>query len=993
MRAKLLFRRRFFRFSLDYFHANRHHNFIVSRNIPLTKLFCSVLLAMLALGILPNAAQGQQVVPVNSAAALQDAFNTAPDNSIIEIAGGTYSAPAGGWMIFPNSSGESRTFTVRPAGGAAVTLTGNGSTRILTFGAPKPVTFERIAFVNGLSTEDFRGGAISMGGVQANFIQCAFNNNVANPGTTGGGAVWIDSSTVSFQGCVWNNNISKNYAGAFSALNSRVYVRGNRFFGNRTNLPGHSAFNAGGAIHGNASTIHLANSRFESNQAGYVGGAIYTIGVYGTPQMNMIVSDCLFIGNVAVRDPGGSKTDPTTGGAIFMEDQTNARFYNCRFVNNSAQQGGALSSYRTVTEVKNSVFQNNTATGGPANGEGLGGAIIVLSDDNPDGPTAGGTINRPSAQLTVTDSLIRGPGPGAPVARQGGGIFVAGDLHAAYGITVQQNGSQESNHTLVTLKRVVFADLATADGAGNGTGGAMTADFVTLNADSCIIENCTTSEYGGGFQLIHGSKATIANTTFSRNIGGILGGAFVMFGGALNMTGCNLTDNQLTKPGGGSALMITADPGGGAIAANDITGAIENCVISNNSGGPATIYDGFRTAAPFNRLQYKGNRIFPSDSSALFIDTIGSRSVADLNGMTLGLADGSSVVKAPVANVALTSPASIGAILMVPQMTSSSGAPGETLPIPAYVAYASSAGTSTLDGVLMGKPSDVVQTSVNTAHTLVVNGQSFATTAPPGAALNISTRLEVGIGQQVLIGGFIILGPKPKTVLIRATGPSLPLAGVLQDPFLVLHDSTGTAIATNDNWRVTNIGGILTSSQMMDIVASTIPPTNDSESAILATLAPGAYTAVVRGVNDGTGIAIVEGYNLDPDRSSTLANISTRGFILENDKVMIGGFIYGGGPGATTVAIRGIGPSLRAAGVLNPLLDPVLELFDSNGRAINFNDDWKANQAAVQATGLQPSDDAESTILVSNLAPGGYTAILKGKNGGIGVGVLEVYVF
>ena len=826
-----------------------------------------------------------------------------------------------------------------------------------------------------------------------NFVQCAFNNNVANPGTTGGGAIWIDSSVVSFQGCVWNNNISKNYAGAFSAVNSRVYVRDSRFSGNRTNLAGHSAFNAGGAIHGNASFILLANSRFENNQAGYVGGAIYVIGPYGSPRMDMIVSDCLFIGNIAVRDPGGSKTDPTTGGAIFMEDDTNARFFNCRFINNSAQQGGAVSSYRTVTEIKNSLFQNNTATGGPQNGEGLGGAIIVLSDDNPDGPTNGGTINRPSARLTVTDSLIRGPGPGAPVARQGGGIFVAGDLHAAYGVTVRQSGTPESNHTLVNLNRVVFADLATADHTGNGTGGAMTADFITLNADSCIIENCSASEYGGGFQLIHASKATITNTTFSHNTGGILGGGFTMLGGVLNMSACNLTDNRLTKPGGGSALMLTADPGAGPIAPNDLTGAVENCVISNNSGGPATIYDAYRTAAPFNRLQYKGNQIFPSDSSAFFIDTIGSRDVADLNSLTLSQADGSSVKKAPVPNIALTTPASIGAILTVPQLTSSIGAPGETLPIPAYIAYASSGGAATLDGTVMRNPSDVVQTSVNGAHTLTVSGKSFVTTPPPGVALNISTRLPVGIGQQVLIGGFIIVGPNPKTILIRATGPSLPLGGTLQDPILTLHDGTGATLATNDNWRVTNLGGLLTSSQMMDIVASTIPPSNPLESALIATLNPGAYTAVVRGVNDGTGIAVVEGYDLDSDKSSRLANISTRGFVLENEKVMIGGFIYGGGPGATRVAIRGIGPSLRAAGVTNPLLDPILELFDGNGTAINFNDDWKANQAAIEATGLQPSDDAESTILVSNLAPGGYTAILKGKNGGIGVGVLEVYVF
>jgi predicted outer membrane repeat protein len=957
------------------------------------KLSKSFFWCLITFALLQLPARGQQVVQVSNASALQDALDTVLDGGIVELAAGTYAAPAGGWTIFPALSGATRGFTVRAAAGASVTLTGNNNSRILTFTTPKPVTFERLIFANGFSSEEFHGGAISVSGVQAYFLNCVFQNNVANPPTTGGGAVWIDSSTVSFQGCVWSGNTSKNYAGAFSAYVSRVYVRDNRFVGNRTNLPGQSGFNAGGCIHGNASTINIANTRFENNQAGYVGGAIYVIGPYGSPDMNMTVSNCLFTGNIAVRDPGGTKTDPTTGGAIFMEDNTNAHFYNCRFIGNSAQQGGALSSYRTTTEIKNCVFLNNTATGGPQNGESLGGHIIVLSDDNPDGPTNGGTINRPSAQLTITDTLIRGQGSTQVAARQGGGIFVAGDLHAAYGVTVQKNGTPESNHALVTLKRVVFADLATVDSAGNGTGGAMTGDFVTLNADSCIIENCSTSQYGGGFELIHASTATITNTTFSHNTGGILGGAFVMFGGALNMTGCNLTDNQLTAPGGGSAIMLNADPGTAQIAANDITGVVQNCVISNNFGGPATTYDAFRTFAPFNRVQYKNNKIFPSDNSAFFIDTIGSKSVADVNGLTLAMPDGSTVVKAPVPNIALTAAQSIGAILMVPQTTAAAGAPGETPPLPAYIGYASSAGTAVVDGTAMRNPSDVIQTSANTAHTLTVGSAAFTTTPVPGLALNISTRLPVGTGQQVLIGGFIIQGPKPKTLILRAIGPSLPLPGVLQDPYLELHDGTGAIIATNDNWRTTNVGGVIGSSQFIDIIASTIPPAQNMESAIIATLNPGSYTAVVRGASNDTGIAVVEAYDLDPDAVSTLANISTRGYILTGDNVMIAGFIFGGGPGATTVVVRGIGPSLGAFGVSNPLADPMLELHDGNGATVAANDDWKTNQAAITATGLQPSNDAESAILATNLAPGPYTAVLRGKANGIGIGVIDLYVF
>jgi len=286
-----------------------------------------------------------------------------------------------------------------------------------------------------------------------------------------------------------------------------------------------------------------------------------------------------------------------------------------------------------------------------------------------------------------------------------------------------------------------------------------------------------------------------------------------------------------------------------------------------------------------------------------------------------------------------------------------------------------------------------VQTFTNTAHTLTVGGNSFATTPVRGLALNIATRLPVGTGQQVLIGGFIIQGPNPKTLLLRAIGPSLPLAGVLPDPYLELHDATGATLATNDNWKTTNLGGVLTSSQVVDLIASTIPPAQNLESAIIATLNPGSYTAVVRGASNETGIAVVEGYDLDPDPVSNLANISTRGYILTGDNVMIGGFIFGGGPGATKVVVRGIGPSLAAFGIANPLMDPTLELHNGNGTTVDKNDDWTSSQQAIAATGLAPSNNVESAMLETNLAPGPYTAILRGKNDGIGVGVLEVYVF
>ncbi len=250
---------------------------------------------------------------------------------------------------------------------------------------------------------------------------------------------------------------------------------------------------------------------------------------------------------------------------------------------------------------------------------------------------------------------------------------------------------------------------------------------------------------------------------------------------------------------------------------------------------------------------------------------------------------------------------------------------------------------------------------------------------------NISTRLNVLTGENVLIGGFIITGDLPKQVIVRAIGPSLGaagLSGALEDTVLELHEADGTVV-TNDNWKDT---------QQAEIEATGLAPSDDLESAIVATLEPGAYTAIVSGKDNTTGIALVEAYDLDQTLGPILANISTRGFVDAGDNVMIGGFIVGPtDTGLADVLIRGIGPSLGAFDIANPLLDPLLELHDSNGATLTTNDNWKdTQQTEIEATGLPPTDDNESAIL-QTLAPGAYTAILRGVIDTTGVGLVEVY--
>jgi len=243
---------------------------------------------------------------------------------------------------------------------------------------------------------------------------------------------------------------------------------------------------------------------------------------------------------------------------------------------------------------------------------------------------------------------------------------------------------------------------------------------------------------------------------------------------------------------------------------------------------------------------------------------------------------------------------------------------------------------------------------------------------------NISTRLSVGTADNVLIGGFIVTGAEAKQVIIRAIGPSLPLGGTLADPILELHDDTGT-IASNDNWQdVPN---------KQAIIDSGFAPQNDNESAILMTLQPGAYTAIVSGVRSSTGVALIEVYDLDRTVDSKLANISTRGFVQTGDNVMIGGLIVLG-DGPTKTIVRAIGPSLPLAGTLQ---DPTLELHDGDGATIASNDNWKSDQEdEINGTGLAPKDDAESAIVLT-VNPGAYTAIVRGVNDATGIALVEAY--
>lgn len=246
--------------------------------------------------------------------------------------------------------------------------------------------------------------------------------------------------------------------------------------------------------------------------------------------------------------------------------------------------------------------------------------------------------------------------------------------------------------------------------------------------------------------------------------------------------------------------------------------------------------------------------------------------------------------------------------------------------------------------------------------------------------LNLATRMRVLSGDAALIGGFIIVG-QPKRVIVRGIGPSLTgIPGALANPILELFHSDGRLLLSNDDW-ITN---------REEIEETAIPPTHDLESAIVILLSPGAYTTVLRGQNNGTGVGIVEVYDLDVGRNSTLANIGSRGFVDTGDNVMIGGFIVGGGSTPIRVLIRGLGPSL-ASFIPNVLANPTLELRNANGSLVRDNDDWRDSQEEeIENTTIPPSDDLEAAI-IATVPNGNYTAVLRGENNATGIAVVEIY--
>jgi len=694
-------------------------------------------------------------------ASLQEAINQISDGGVIEIAAGTYASPASGF----NMNARAKGFTIRATTGATVVLDGGNARSILQFqnadlSQGRPVTFRGITFANGLSTTEGLAAGVTMRNVQATFINCIFQNNFGNQPTTGGGAVVVaTNSTVFFFDSKWTGNSAKFTGGGLEIQDqSKVYIYRSQFVNNRTNLSGHAPLAAGGAIHLGNSTLQVANTRFENNQAGYVGGAIYAVGEWADPvsipRADVLVVNSTFVSNHAIAGPGATPPGPTEAGAIHFESQTTGKIYNSRFVTNSAQVGGAVNSYRAILQIYSSVFQGNAATGS-GNGTGFGGAINAFSIDGVDSTTNYGAINRRPASLTEKDTLIQGRyGSVTTVAQAGGGVYVMGDYNRTYGANgVPQMGTVAENRATLTLKNVIFYDLDVqqhSTALGTGLGAALLADLANLTLENSLIVNSDAignQGSGGGMAILEQTVANITNTTIVHNSAGLYGGGVFVQGSEINLSNSTLAENVLTTVGPnagmsfGAAIFTTVSDA----HALSVTGAIANNIISNNTGLP--IFDDDRTSGPINDVRYNGNQIYSTTfGNQIYTSSAPGyccRTVAQLNSLVITRASGVSTAKSQVPNVASSSPPSVGMILAAPPTILTVNAYGDPAPPTAsYLAYAWTGGTATLDGSPVSGNAGLGSYTTAGTHTLAVVGKTpYTATFSQGPTPNLTAQV------------------------------------------------------------------------------------------------------------------------------------------------------------------------------------------------------------------------------------------------------------
>ena len=937
-------------------------------------------------------------------------------------------------IVFDSSFGTARTITlgstlgVDSAADDQLTINGPGA-NLLTISGNNA---KQIFFVSdklSISGVTLTGGSNNNGGAAIdnrgtlNVANAAFTSNFGN---NGGGAI-SNQGTATISSSTFDSN-STSFSGGAVSNSGTLTVRDCTFSSQTASY--------GGAIYTNGVSLTVSNCTFLENTVtsgsatGQGGGAIHQ-----TSGGNTIIDGSTFTSNHEIGGSGG-------GGGVRNRDGT-MTISNSTFKDNTSVDGGGAIQNSSVLTINYSIISNNITTGPNAqqSGEGAGGGVsnnggqLTVNNSVITGNSAatdGGGVYIVSSVVTITNSTISNniANTNSDIYGDGGGIWIRADGTLTVSRSVISGNTTHGNTETDDLR---FA----------GHGGAL---FAIGNS---TLENTTVSgnvaEYIGGgiyssFAGGNNGNLTVNSSTIVNNTGGGAGGVFwvntlghnpvnigntivanngVDVSGTLASQGYNLIEDT-------TGTTFTGDTTGNITGQDPLLGPLGNYGGPTEThallaGSPA-IDQGNSPDAMIDQRTLPRPYNDPSIPNATGGDGSDIGAFEDQPPNTLPGDDVTVEAVAGDANVTFDSVTQEGFTIFAPiQPPSAAGLPpaGYTIleDAPAYDITTTATYSAPVtvcftvssidneeefsrvrilhleDGELVDRTilapdspapdfaSRTVCASVDSLSPFVV----ALAPVPPNILLNISTRVQVLTDDKVLIGGFIVGGDEAKTVILRAIGPSLADFGItdaLTDPVLELHAGDGSTITSNDNWKM---------DQQSEIEMTGLQPTKDLESAIVATLEPGAYTAIVSGKNGGTGVGLVEVYDLDTTAASELANISTRGFVEVGNNVMIGGFILSGETGGSDVLIRAIGPSLTPFGVAGALADPSLELHDGDGNVIGSNNDWKeSQQGEIEATGLAPQDELESALF-ETLEPGAYTAIVTGQGGGTGVALVEAY--
>ena len=778
------------------------------------------------------------------------------------------------------------------------------------------------------------GGVINITSSTIGSVPITSNTFTAGNGANYGGGIYNSGSgTINITNSIIGGSTFGNYADNGGGIynDGIINVTGTTFGNN-------SAFSGGGGIYNNG-TLTVTGSTFESNNSTQDGG-----GIYNTDTAAVSVSNSTFYFNFT---SGIDSSRSASGGAIFNANALSV--FDSTFTLNHVDgygtviAGGAIFNNSGATaNIKSTIIAGNYFPPG-VQANVVGGPDLYGSFTS-QGYNLIGLTDGSTGFISATDLTGSGLAPVDPK-------FEFDSNNAAI---LRDNGGPTQTVALLC------GSPAIDQGTSNGLTGALTTDqrgsgFPRTFNDSAVT-NADDGTDMGAFELQQNCIALTCNDViFSENFDGLTAPSLP--------AGWTATDPDVpvrewatssTTPDGSPNDAFASDPATEADARLTspviaIPSSFAKLIFRNNynlysAGGPGSVSDGGVLEISIN--------------GGAFTD------VVDAGGSFVSGGYNTFIDSNPVGccNRSVWSGNSNGYVTTIVNLPPSAG--GKNIQLRWRLGS--------------------VQTSTGGSGWRIDTIKILGCT-PPTELANVSTRAFVQTGDNVAIGGFIITGSGPKKVILRAIGPSLTqyhIANPLADPVIELHNSSRALIASNDNW--------MDASNHQAISDSGLAPSNNLESAILTSLDPGAYTAIVRGVNNGTGVALFEGYDLDRTASSKLGNISTRGFVQTGDNVMIGGLIISGAS-SEDVIVRAIGPSLTQYGVANALADPMLELHDSNGALIVSNDNWKdTQQTEIQATGLAPSYDAESAI-VRTLSPGNYTAIVRGKNNTTGVALVEVY--